>query len=67
LLGNINGGRDLFDLIERAKDLPQLDYSFLNPFESILSLESTRRRRDHETGIDPMNNPYLPSLGEVGV
>jgi MoaA/NifB/PqqE/SkfB family radical SAM enzyme len=58
-LGAVSELTNLFDLIKKANQLPELDYSYLNPFELILSLESNRRRRDFAFGIDPANNPYL--------
>lgn len=63
-LGSISEQRTLFHLIDRAGQLPTLDFAHLNPFELILSLESERRRRDKAFGIDDASNPYLQAENE---
>lgn len=61
ILGVVSEQVSLLDLINKGNQLPELDYTYLNPFELILSLESNRQRRDRAYGIEPENNPYLPS------
>lgn len=58
-IGGLTPQTNLLELITRGDELPELDYVHLNPFELILSLESSRQRRDLLFGINPANNPYL--------
>lgn len=62
LTGALSNHTGLLEIRNKKTLLPELNYSKLNPFELIISLESTRLRRDRRFGISSDCNPYLSKI-----
>ncbi len=56
---SLNEHTGLQKIIEKTNDFPLIDYSKLNPFELIISLESERQRQDLAFGVERDCNPYI--------
>lgn len=63
--GTISSEQSLLDILGAMPELPDLEYSKLNPFEFMLSLEIEREERDAAWGIPSEYNPYNFAMGSM--
>ncbi len=62
LVGPLGAHTGMAEAIMESARLPRLHYRHLNPFETIIALETERRRKDRECGLPPQADPYCGAL-----